>query len=171
MSLIWKWNLWGTGTGDSVGLVINQHFQDDNMDLPLTWPEIFPALLLDPSTTYMQITNLFVLCGVHLLMSLFAYLQTLGRRMSMENACESSLTRWKKELWLFCNLSPMSHTQQSGAVRRSLKALEMTVYIRSVGKEEGRERFHQPLEDEKLGRKWPSRVAVPNRGKKTQTVY
>lgn len=47
----------------------------------------------------------------------------------------------------------MSHTQRSGAVRRSLKALEITVYGRSVEKEEGRERFQQPLEDEKLGRK------------------
>ena len=45
----------------------------------------------------------------------------------------------------------MSQPQQLGAVRRSLKALEMTVNVRSVGEEEGR--FQQPLEDEKLGRK------------------
>jgi len=54
----------------------------------------------------------------------------------------------------------MSKTQQAGAVRRSLKALEMTVNVRSVGKEE--KRFQQALKDEKLGRKGPSRVSTPN---------
>ena len=39
----------------------------------------------------------------------------------------------------------MSQAQQLGAVRRSLKALEMTVNVRSVGKEEGREKIPATL--------------------------
>lgn len=51
----------------------------------------------------------------------------------------------KKELCLFCNLSPMSQTQQSSTVRRSLKALEMSVNVTSVGNEEGREKIPATL--------------------------
>lgn len=39
----------------------NQHFQEGDMDLLLTWPEIFLALLLDCSATQMQTIKQFVL--------------------------------------------------------------------------------------------------------------
>lgn len=60
--------------------------------------------------------------------------------------------KMKKELCLFCNLSQISQTQQSGPVRRSLKALEMSVNVRSVGKEDGREKIPATIRRQKIGK-------------------